>query len=196
MGQPKLSLPLGAGMVVSPVLDLAKEISGPESVFVVLRPEVENALKEEVERKGLQIVVADRAAEGQAESLKAGVKAVESLVRFQRENVLEYADGALVFLADQPNLKRETAQAVVAAFDGENAVAAAFNGQRGHPVLLPRRAFAAVLELKGDTGARQLLQGFGLRLMPSSDRAVLQDVDTPEAYAACLDEWESGNSPL
>lgn len=198
MGCPKLTLPLGTGLLVSPVLDLATAVSGANNVFVVLRPEAEPVLRAEVTTRGLQAVTAERAADGQAESLKAGILAME--------RALPNAVGVIVFLADQPHLKLETVQAVVREFDGGQfdgrqvvahgvpvalavPVAPAFEGRRGHPVILPKRAFAAVKTLHGDRGARELLQAFGLRLVASSDRAVLQDVDTPEAYAACVADW-------
>lgn len=189
MGQPKLSLPLGSGVLISPVLDLATGVSGKENVFVVLRPEAEKELWNEVESRGLHVVTAEHAAKGQAESLKAGVQALQEFWKKEECHKKGMAQGVLVFLADQPCLQPETVLAVVRAFDGQNVLAPSFEGRRGHPVILPRRAFEAVSTLKGDTGAKEILQAFGLRLVPTSDRAVLHDVDTPEAYAACRAAW-------
>lgn len=189
MGRPKLTLPLGGGLLIGPVLELAAAVSGAEAVFVVLRPGAERELEQEVARRGLRAVVAERAAEGQSASLKAGVRAVAE--------AMPEARGVIVFLGDQPGLQESTVRAVLQEFEAQSGmvpVAPEFEGRRGHPVILPQRAFAAVQELGGDVGARDILQAFGLRAVPSSDRAVLQDVDTPEAYAVCVAEWEAGKS--
>ena len=56
-------------------------------------------------------------------------------------------------------------------------------GQRGNPVLLSRRLFAALAELSGDRGARRLLAGRSdVVELPVEDAAVAADIDTPEAF--------------
>lgn len=63
------------------------------------------------------------------------------------------------------------------------ALAPGRNGRRdGHPVLLPRRAFADLLTLEGDAGARELLRDYGLRLVPVDDTPPCMDVDTLTDY--------------
>ena len=61
-----------------------------------------------------------------------------------------------------------------------------FQGQPGNPVLWGRAHFAAMAELRGDEGARSLLIANRERLkrLDVGTDAVLQDIDTPEAYAA------------
>jgi molybdenum cofactor cytidylyltransferase len=64
------------------------------------------------------------------------------------------------------------------------------DGRRGHPVLFGRDVFDGLLSAPQDLGARAVVraqQRQGRLLEVSvNDRAVLEDVDTPEAYEALL----------
>jgi molybdenum cofactor cytidylyltransferase len=65
------------------------------------------------------------------------------------------------------------------------AVAPTVAGQRGNPILIGRNLFDAVMGLRGDIGARKLLDAArdDVVEVPIDDAAVLADVDTPEALA-------------
>ncbi len=115
-------------------------------------------------------------AEGLSTSLKAGLAAIPAAVA-----------GAVVLLGDMPHvtpvviddLRQEMAKRPEAA-----AIVPVVDGQRGNPVLLGRRLFAAALDLHGDTGARKLLGGPDVVELPVEDEGVLLDIDTPDALAA------------
>ena len=83
------------------------------------------------------------------------------------------AEAAVVVLADGPNLAPEAIDRVVAAWrdTGSDIVAASYRGERGHPVLLARAAWAAV----PDEGARALAP----TLVPCDDLGEPGDIDTP-----------------
>lgn len=59
-------------------------------------------------------------------------------------------------------------------------------GTPGHPVVLPRRLFPSLLELRGDQGARALLaqEEESLRLIPLPGANATTDLDTAEDWAA------------
>lgn len=78
-------------------------------------------------------------------------------------------DAALVVLADGPELDPRAVDRVVAAHDGSSAVAAAYDGVRLHPVLLPRTVWAEV----PNEGARAI----PARLVDCSDLTPPGDVD-------------------
>lgn len=109
--------------------------------------------------------------EGMAASLLAGIASLPP----------ETA-GAFVFLGDMPRVPyvvlRPMAEAVRA---GAPAAAPIFQGRRGNPVLLAREVFADVARLRGDMGARPILQALGARVarVESPDDGVLFDVDVP-----------------
>ena len=67
-------------------------------------------------------------------------------------------------------------------------IAPVFEGQRGHPVLLDRSFWGAMLELPADGRPRDVVEGAGewLQLVDVADAGVLLDVDTREAYERAL----------
>lgn len=125
----------------------------------------------------LSWVTAEGWASGLSASLKAGVAALP-----------DSAKAAIVFLGDMPRVPAEIAAALIAAWraGGAAAVAPAFQGRRGHPVLLDRSLFPAIAALEGGRGAGALLADLGDRLVlvPASDDGVLFDVDTPDLLDA------------
>jgi len=86
-------------------------------------------------------------------------------------------EAAVVVLADGPDLAPAAIDRVVAAWrtTGADVVAASYAGDRGHPVLLARRAWSAI----PDEGARALEP----LLVPCDDLGAPGDVDS-------ADEWE------
>lgn len=109
--------------------------------------------------------------QGMAASLRAGVAALPADTQ-----------GVFVFLGDMPRVPRAVLQPLAEAVRaGALAAAPVFQGQRGNPVILARELFATVATLTGDTGARDLLNDLGARLVlvESPDDGVLFDVDVP-----------------
>ncbi len=134
----------------------------------------DSALVEDAARAfdpAIRLVHAADHAEGMAASLRAGVAALGPDVA-----------AAFVFLGDMPRVPHAVlaplADAVAA---GATAAAPVFGGRRGNPVVLSRALFDQALALRGDTGARPILQGLGARLalIESPDSGVLFDVDEP-----------------
>jgi molybdenum cofactor cytidylyltransferase len=119
----------------------------------------------------LRLVRADRAAEGLAESLKAGLVALPA-----------DCAGVFIFLGDMPRVPHaiagELGEALAA---GALAAAPSFEGQRGHPVLVAAVLFPRLMALGGDRGAAAVLSGLGegLALVPTPNADVLFDVDRP-----------------
>jgi molybdenum cofactor cytidylyltransferase len=114
-------------------------------------------------------------AAGMSTSLRAGIEALAGRV-----------DGALVCLADMPWVPREALDALIDAFAdaaGDAICAPHYAGRRGNPVLWPAARFADLVALRGDAGARALLEARPpeLRAVSVSHEGVLRDVDTPEA---------------
>lgn len=111
---------------------------------------------------------------GLAGSLRVGVAAVP-----------DAPDGMLVLLGDMPEVASEHINRLIAAFaasDGSVVVRATHDGRRGNPVILPRRLFAGLVTLEGDTGARALIEAEeGAVIDVEIGQGASIDVDTPEA---------------
>jgi molybdenum cofactor cytidylyltransferase len=104
------------------------------------------------------------------------------------EAVTDDSDAVLVLLADMPGIGAEHIDRLISAFDSQAPciVAPARSGRRGHPVLWPRRFFAAMKALQGDVGARELLARHASEVRPVEfdTDAIFEDVDTPEQLAS------------
>ena len=151
-------------------------------------PKVTEAAKAFAARTGderLELVYAERHAEGLSASLRAGLEA-------RRPE----ADGFYVFLGDMPRVPVAVLREMSEALDhGAIAVAPVFHGRRGHPVLFSPALLDELMELEGDKGANGLLDGLGERLVTvvAPDDGVLFDVDTKNP-APSSDSSEGGGA--
>lgn len=171
MGRPKaLVVEAGRSWLVSSI-DVLRD-GGCDDVTVVLGAEADAAaalLPDDVE-----VVVADDWASGMAASLRAGLHALAQAA----------TDAALVHLVDLPDVTAEVVRRVLAQGGAGPAtlVRASYDGRPGHPVLLGRDHWAALLvELAGDRGARDYLASHDAGLVECGDLATGADVDRPPA---------------
>ncbi|MFC6765238.1 nucleotidyltransferase family protein [Natrinema soli] len=89
---------------------------------------------------------------------------------------------AVVFLpGDMPTVDSSTVQLLVDAYRAElgTALAAAYDGHRGNPVLFDRSHFDALLDVTGDVGGLPVLaESDDSALIETGDPGVLVDIDT------------------
>ena len=110
-------------------------------------------------------------AAGLSTSLRAGILAVK------RE-----ASAVVIALGDQPGLDPTLVRTAIATWraTGKPIVATRYRGARGHPVLLDRQVFGEASEVRGDVGARMLIDGDPTRVAYVDVEAdAPRDVDTP-----------------
>ena len=116
--------------------------------------------------------------QGQSTSVRTGVSAASELG----------AGAVVIALGDMPTVDPTSIDALVDAYraDAGDALAAAFDGRRGNPVLFDRRYFDALGDVSGDVGGREILPNSDRSaLVETGDRGVLGDIDTE----ADLDEY-------
>jgi CTP:molybdopterin cytidylyltransferase MocA len=107
-------------------------------------------------------------------SLRAGIAACRS-------------DAATIHLADMPEIGAAELEAQAAAWaecDAPILQATAADGRPGQPVTFARSVFPEILRLRGDGGARPLLDRHPVAWHPLRGEAALIDLDTPEEWAA------------
>lgn len=115
---------------------------------------------------------------GQSTSVRTGIEAVRE-GGAQAESAV---DAAVVALGDMPFVDSETVETLVAAYAAGvgDALAAAYEGERGNPVLFDRRFFDPLAEVDGDVGGRAILLGDDASaLVAVDDPGVRRDVDRP-----------------
>ena len=141
-----------------------------DPVIVVLGHD-RDAVADSLDGQAIRIVVNPHFAEGQAGSLRVGIRAVP-----------KKAAGAVVLLADQPLLKPESIVLLTSTFakTGTGLVVPTYRGRRGTPVVIGRDMFAAVMTLCGDTGARALFDTHRekIQFIETGDVGVIRDIDS------------------
>jgi molybdenum cofactor cytidylyltransferase len=133
------------------------------------------------EAEKLEVLVADPRvnmvrnpdfAQGLSGSLRRGIAALPADI-----------DCVVVLLADMPRITAAHVDALIAAYAlGDRIIVPMHNGQRGNPILWPRRFFAAMQSIVGDKGARELLASHADEILSVEmpDDAIFADLDTPE----------------
>jgi molybdenum cofactor cytidylyltransferase len=165
-GGPKQLAELRGRPLVEHVLATVAAVPSIEQFVVVLGARADE-IRARVDLHGARVVVCETWANGQAESLKAGLAALDDM------------EAALILLGDQPGITPAAIEAVLAHFDGSRPLRAVYDGEPGHPVLMPRSLFSRAMELSGDAGARELLEEAGVRRIEVGHLCEPADVDTP-----------------
>lgn len=117
----------------------------------------------------VSVVIAEDWERGLSASLAAGLRAAERTA----------AASAVVTLVDLPTLGLAAVDRVLNPAPGADTLRqASWGGRPGHPVVIGRGHWAALLdELSGDTGARSYLQRHGADMVDCSDLGDGMDVD-------------------
>jgi molybdenum cofactor cytidylyltransferase len=171
---PKQLLPWGDSTVIRQVVGT---LAGcPLAAIRVVTGHLSDRVRGELVNTPAQVIHnPDYAAGEMLSSLQAGVRSLGDEI-----------SACLVVLADQPWLPREVVEALLEAYAAGPAgiLAPAFQGRRGHPVLIDRRHWAELLGLGSGLAPRDLLSRHtaDTRLVPVGTDVVLRDMDTLDDY--------------
>ncbi len=168
-GSQKLLLDIDGVPMVRHVLEAASEGGCHQTVVVYAEDDVKRAINGRAE-----LVYNAKAQTGMASSMQAGLRAMRPEI-----------EAAMVVLGDQPLVGSRTVATLLRAWRREGsrpAVAASSADGWAPPVILSRELWGDLFALKGDAGARQVLQGRSelIDIVPAPGRS--DDVDTPDDY--------------
>ena len=173
MGTAKQLLQIDGRPLVQHVLDNVQR-SGVGEIILVLGHSAA-AIQRELKLKGAQVVLNENFLQGMGTSLKSGLARVDSQVQ-----------AALIILADQPFVRPETLDQLIAAHERTRAqiVIPTYRGFRGNPVLLDRSVFPEVMGLSGDIGCRAIFGEHqdGIVKLEVGDVGILLDIDQKKDY--------------
>ncbi len=169
----KLLAPFGGRVMVRAVVEQL-EGSCVRPIVVVTGHEADR-IGEALTGAGVRLVHNPAYREGLSGSIRAGLAALP-----------ESAEAAIICLGDMPLIASSHVEKLVAAFDpaeGREICVPVFEGKRGNPVRFARRFFEEVAAVRGDVGARHLIGEYEEYVceVAMDDRAVLVDVDSPQA---------------
>jgi molybdenum cofactor cytidylyltransferase len=174
MGRQKLLLDLKGKPVLQWTLEAALASELDELVCVV-RDLEEIKRRISLKHQKLRWVTNERAAQGQSTSIMAGLKAISP-----------ESEAALFLVGDQPLVTPELINTLIDRFKREASliVAPTFRGETRNPVLFHRDLFPEILQLKGDRGARGLIEKYRqTSAFPEwPDGSPFLDVDSWEDY--------------
>lgn len=175
MGAPKQVLSIGGITMLERVLTAFRK-SRVDRTVVVLGAHEQDVLHS----VGLEdeLVVFNRGhAGGMSTSLRAGLSAAGP-----------DASAVIVALADQPFVKTSTIDRLVQSYmdSSPKIVVPVYRGVKGNPVLFDRSVFPEILRIRGDVGAKSVVEGNADRVLKVEvdDEGILIDIDTPPDFEA------------
>ena len=131
------------------------------------------------------------------ESLKAGIvhnedweEGIASSIQAGIESLPDDCSGILLLLCDQARIEPQHLQQLLEQWiqDKSRIIASEYADTIGAPVIIPRQAFAGVMKLRGDKGAKSIIEkhpdNVTLVNIPEGEF----DVDTQDDYMALLSE--------
>jgi molybdenum cofactor cytidylyltransferase len=130
---------------------------------------------------GIKIIVNPRYREGMSTSLIEGIK-----------NLRQDIEAFMVILGDQPFVSKESMEKIIETYYGMERkplmVVPTYRGLRGNPVLISSRIAKEIMSLRGDIGARALMERYKayISYIETQDPGVVLDIDTKEDLEKAL----------
>jgi molybdenum cofactor cytidylyltransferase len=168
-GSPKQLVRLEGRPMMHAAVARAVEVAG-QAVTVVLGANAAD-LAPLLRHSPASVIVNREWSEGLGSSIRTGVLRLPSS-----------ADGVLIMLADQPAVTADDLRRLVETWRRQQdfIVASFYEATTGVPAIFPRTLFSALTELRGDQGARVLINRFRDRVVRVPMASAAIDVDTPE----------------
>jgi molybdenum cofactor cytidylyltransferase len=175
MGDHKILLAWSDGRTVIEQIITQVQAAQIDPIYVVIGHRADE-VHAKVTPFGVQTVYNPEYAVGELlSSLKAGLRALPAEI-----------NGVMVILGDQPGIQPGVIRQVAAAFisgQGE-IIAARYNGERGHPIVIHRRYWDELLALPSTSAPRDVINRHkeALVFVDVIGQMPLADIDTPEDY--------------
>jgi molybdenum cofactor cytidylyltransferase len=180
LGQPKQLVRLGGRPALHIVVSNAVALPGC-TVSVVVGANAGD-LSYMLSRSSVAVVVNRNWEEGIASSIRAGLAAAPP-----------GCEAAMILLGDQVAVTTDDLKRLQDEWKGEQgSIVASVYGQRvGVPAIFPRTFFSELAQLRGDQGARAILERNAYRLIRVQMPNAAVDLDTPEDLAALTERFKN-----
>ncbi len=176
-GQTKQLLKLANKYLLEWVLEaaLASRLSKIVLVLGHQHDRIMQALGPKLSQPRLQVVINHRYAEGQSQSLRAGLSVVRK----------EFA-AAMFLLGDQPGLQSDIIDHLLECFwnSRKSICVPVCRGYRGNPTIFGRSMYCKLMAIEGDAGARNIIHNHPEWVLnvESDDPACFKDIDVSADY--------------
>jgi molybdenum cofactor cytidylyltransferase len=150
LGHPKQLLPYKRKTLLRYSLEEALA-SGAQPLVVVLGANADN-LQKEISGYPVHTVINEHWQEGMASSIRTGIKAITE--------INPVAEGAILIVCDQPFMTAGLLNTLMSTHQttGKGIVACTYGNTFGPPAFFHQSFFPELLQLKGDVGARSIVQ--------------------------------------
>lgn len=175
MGQPKVLLPWTKGRTIIEHI-VEQLIRARIDQIVVVTGAYSDEVKRLVKPMGVSVVHNRAYRTGEMlSSLKAGLRSMS-----------DHISGTLMVLGDQPRIQPRVIYQVLQNYaeGAGDIIIPSYQRQRGHPILLSRRLWPEILDLRGNATPREVINAHAdaIGYVNVDTDSVLRDVDTPEDY--------------
>ena len=183
MGATKQLLRIGGKLLVERAVEEALK-SNLDQVVLVLGHRagtIRNALASSLKDTRLRVVENRGYRNGMGSSIRTAIREVE-----------DHVEHVMILLADMVHIDAHVINALLEGYlaSGKSLGAVCVRGRRSHPVILERKWYAALHDLREDAGARALFDAFAdeVCLVAAPFGYDDLDLDTPEDYRKALQE--------
>jgi molybdenum cofactor cytidylyltransferase len=177
LGFPKALLPYGDRVLIERVLEqaLASRLSRVTLVLGCQAPTIRSAIRSLARDPRLEILVNRHYDQGLSSSIRAGLRVLDPSTQ-----------GVMFLLGDQPLLKTAALDRLILAFRRHHPpiVVPLYGNRPGNPVIFGRELLPELMDLRGDTGGREIIKRNPERVLKVSIRPLYMgwDVDTWDDY--------------
>lgn len=150
LGRPKQLLLYQGKTLLQHGIQVAVD-TGTKSIIAVLGANLDFLIKETV-NQSIEVSLNEQWEEGMASSIRCGIN-----------KLLETAPGvnaAIIMVCDQPYVTTKLLKDLMMKYQetGKPIIASSYRNNQGTPALFDKTIFASLLELKGDVGAKRIMQ--------------------------------------
>ena len=181
MGTQKLLLPYDGSTVIETIVD--QVLRSRVDACVVVTGHDPERIRDGLGARDVLFAQNDRYRDGMLSSVRAGLAASD-----------ESWKAAVILLGDQPSLRTETIDLLIERnrIAPEDIVVPAFEGRRGHPLLVAMRFREEMMTDFDGTGLRGLLHAHPESVVEIAvdSSTILDDMDYPEDYQRAIDALE------
>lgn len=179
LGRPKQTVVIGGESLIERTVRVARD-AGLHPLFIVVNSEAQFA--EALRDAGCRVIVNEKATEGMASSIRAGVQVAQATPE---------CVGVVIMTCDQPAIEADHLRALRAQVN--RVTGSGYAGRVAVPAYFPRGSFDSLVALEGDAGARGLLEE--AHAVPSTALRIDVDTDEDVARARLLFEHDAVPEP-
>ena len=172
MGTAKQLLPIGEDTLLGLVVKNALQ-SDADNTYCVLGANAEQILAS-LQGHTVDVIQNSAYASGMSVSIAKGIRHIDSL----------NFDAAVIILGDQPLVSTSFLNTLISALRKNTSyiIASKYTNGIGVPAIFPKKYFYTLQHLKGDQGAKELLNSHQIPVKTLSNCVNLLDIDTLDDY--------------